>query len=134
MPALACDGAKKRCVYRREVDDAAVPMTARDAGQSNDASRPACSELDPVTCGQTPGCYVLTGLKYDASQRCRAQTTAAVGCMPLTQGCTGAITYASDLRGATWQFSSGCVPKGWLTFNPPQDVKPSAAWEACAAP
>jgi hypothetical protein len=46
--------------------------------------------------------------------------------------CTDAMSYARDPEGQAWEFTSGCQPKGWTSFQPASDAEtPQPSWPGC---
>ncbi len=87
-----------------------------------------CNELSGDACEvDRSDCSTIKATAYDPARKCvRGQKN--VGCLPKTQGCTAAITYARDTEGQAWQFSSGCQPASFTSFEPGAEAQPQSSW------
>ena len=121
-------------------ETASAPLNSDTCGSSPashpiEAPAPSCSDLDVEACGDNAGCHTIEAIKFDERHTCRSTQASAVGCMPVTQPCTAAITYAKDTSGGTWQLTSGCVPTGWTTTSQPTATGTAvSAWPVCNDP
>jgi hypothetical protein len=126
---LALSAAAFGCADEEASDASSDKLVASDAGPG---SGPACAQLDADSCSSNPACQPIEAARYDESRSCRAPASSVVGCMS-TQACTGAITYAKDEAGRTWQLTHGCVPAGWTTSGPPTTSETAvSSWPVCS--
>ncbi|MDB4976533.1 MAG: hypothetical protein JWN48_4874 [Myxococcaceae bacterium] len=110
--------------------DGAAPL--KDAAPSLDAATVVCAELSAAACPPS-ACLKLSARRIDEATRCYADS-AEVGCID-RRPCTAALTLARGPDAGLWQFTSGCLPKGW-TESPIVDngmsygSAPPPSWDA----
>jgi hypothetical protein len=77
------------------------------------------------------GCAGVAAEEYLPSAGCRTPAK-TVGCMPVTGGCTAALTCRVRLRdGALFRFASGCSLEGWRNCTDEESAKVMGA-ASCA--
>jgi len=79
---------------------------------SDDITQPACEDLSVETCQTREDCVTIRGQLIDVENMC-IDSPGIYGCMDADQACNAAITSAQGPDGKCYQFSSGCLPKGW---------------------
>ena len=77
---------------------------------------PDCGTISADECGDHTRCLGISAhlLEVDDVNTCyELGEQYVVGCMDIETGCGSAITFASDLSGTSYMFSSTCIPEGW---------------------
>jgi len=105
-------------------DDSGTSGTSADEG----SSAVDCAALDITTCASTEACSLLDGgmLEWPDTGGTACFTVGAndaVGCISADTGCGAAVTYATaSEKDVCYQFSSTCVPDGWIACSPDPDT------------
>ncbi|MEY4577950.1 MAG: hypothetical protein RL701_2653 [Pseudomonadota bacterium] len=80
-----------------------------------------CAQLGSDDCTSSPGCVVISATAIGDSG-C-SSTTAPVGCMQNDKACGEGYTYARDPSGKEWMFGTTCIPQGWISADPSDDIR-----------